>query len=320
MNRKIRRITILGALLLSFGVAVSANKPLPNPANNQLQTLDHIVALVNDDVITKQQVVVAEHDARLQIQALHQKVPSQSVLRKQALDALIDQSMQLQLAARNNITVSAQEVKQAITGIAKSNGLDHASFVARLQQGGVSYKRYQENIKKQILVSKVQGKMVGSNIHISQQQLRDFMAKYGKGDRQYEGTDVLIPLSDAPTPDQLHHANQIAAKITEALHAGQSITQLQSKYPTIQVNQLGWRSLADLPDVFSVIKSMSNKQWSKPIRAANGIHLLRRLSSRRSASKLTTQQAQELLFKQVYAKRLDAWLKGLRQSAYVKNT
>jgi len=253
-------------------------------------TLDNIVAVVNDNVITQSQLNEQTNLYREQLQFAHAPIPAPAALRKQALKHMIDTQLQLELAKKENITIDDTSVTKAITHIAQQNGLTLAQLQSKVVQQGMSYDKYRAEIKKQMTISELQQREVAPHVTVSDQEVTDFLQQNGKrllaaqtasapaaGPPLYHAIDILIPLPDSPTPQQKADALQQAKAVLSKLRAGVSVN--------VQSDDLGWRRLTDLPDVFvSVIKNMRPGTASEPILAANGYHILQLVSVRGGAA------------------------------------
>ena len=280
---------------------------------SSIQSIDGIVAVVNDSIITQSELNSAMRDQRLQLQSMGQPVPA--TLRKDALNQLIDQTLQLQLAQRNHLQVSDQELNKAISDIAKRNNLDKVSFIAQLEKSGVSYSHYKTILRKQIIIAKLQGQAVGSMIKVTQADVSAFLKSHQKRlKKEYHVLDVVIP-----NQASLKETQTMAQSVLKKLKEGSGIKDVQTTWPSLVVHDLGWRTLNDLPDIFqSKVPQMSKNQWSQSIQAANGLHLLQMMGIRKQASSMNQAQAKQQVFQKKYAEQIEKWLSTLRSSAYIK--
>jgi peptidyl-prolyl cis-trans isomerase SurA len=248
------------------------------------ETLDKIVAVVNDNAITQSQLNEQVELYREQLQFSQAPIPAPAVLRKQALQHMIDTQLQLQLAKKENITADDAKVTQAITHIAQQNGLTLDQLKSKVAQQGMSYDKYRAEIKKQMIISDLQQREVAPRVVISEQEVTDFLQQHGKSltamqtpgaaatgtsnkPVQYHIIDILIPLPDAPSQQQQADALQKAKTILTKLRSGATVD--------VQTDDLGWRTLQDIPDIFApIVKNMQPGTVSEAIRAPNGYHII----------------------------------------------
>lgn len=305
---KFPRLSIIALLFGLIGVHVSwADRA------SSIQTIDGIAAVVNDGIITQSELNSAMRDQRLQLQSMHQPIPA--TLRKDVLKQLIDQTLQLQVAERNHLQVSDQELNKAISDIAQRNNLDKASFIAQLQKSGVSYSHYKTILRKQIIIAKLQGQVVGSMIKVTQADVNAFLKSHQKSlKKEYHVLDVVIP-----NQASLKETQAMAQSVLKKLKAGSGMKDIQAQWQAVVSHDLGWRTLSDLPDIFkSQVSQMSKSQWSQPIQADNGLHLLQLISVRTQGSSMNQAQAKQQVFQEKYAEQVEKWLSTIRSSAYIK--
>ena len=123
---------------------------------NAAQPLDHIVAIVEEDVVLRseldRQVGVARSERRAQGKA----IPPQDVLEREVLEGLIMARLQATAAANAGITITDEEVDAAVASIAERNGISVSQLRQILANSGMSYDSFRENIRKQLLQTSFQ--------------------------------------------------------------------------------------------------------------------------------------------------------------------
>ncbi|WP_133131160.1 peptidylprolyl isomerase [Legionella yabuuchiae] len=247
------------------------------------EPLDKVVAIVNDNVITASELNAHSDLLRQQIQAKSMKLPPENILRKQVLQHLIDVDLQLQLAKNNNLTVDDNELNDAIAKIAGSNHLTLTQLREELTKQGMSWKEYRDNIQKEILITRVQQKAIGQEIAISSQQVEDYLRtakKTQKTQQTYHIQNIVIPLPEEPTTEQLKHAKQKALEVLKKVKSGEDFNQMaiaeSSGEYALEGGDLGERHLAELPELFAKqVTNMEVGEVSGPIRAGNGYQLIK---------------------------------------------
>ncbi|OGT06587.1 MAG: hypothetical protein A2103_00615 [Gammaproteobacteria bacterium GWF2_41_13] len=249
-------------------------------------SLDRLVATVNDDVITEQDLLIQMNHLKQQMQQANVVIPSDMILRKQVLDQIINQTLQLQYAAKANVSVSPQEVDEAIIHIAQQNNATVDQLYQSAQAQGFTRQQFKDEITKEITVQKVQEKNVASQINVNRQEIDDFLKNAVNlptgQDAQYHVLDVLIPLSEAPSPLEIAQVQQAAGELIKQMRSGVDLSKLVSTpvagNKMIQQNDLGWRKLSDLPTLFaSPVQSMKVNDLIGPIQAPNGFHVIKLL-------------------------------------------
>ena len=245
--------------------------------------LDSVVAVVNEGVITSSELDTQVDLMRKQIAGRGMQLPPDNVLRKQVLQHLIDVDLQLQLAKQNSLTIDDAELNDAINRIATSNHLAIPELQKAIEQQGIGWSEYRDNIRKEIIISRVQQKAVGKDITVSPQQIDDYL----KAPEHQENTDltyhlqnIVIPLPEEPTTKELQKAKAKADALLDKIGQGADFNQLaiaeSSGEFALEGGDLGERHLAELPEIFAAqVAVMKQGDVAGPIRAGNGFQLIK---------------------------------------------
>ncbi len=250
------------------------------------QPLDKVVAIVNDGVITASELDSQVEILKKQILAKNMQLPSETTLRKQVLQHLIDVDLQLQLAKNNDISVDSTDLNDAIAKIASTNHLTLSQLREEISKQGITWENFRENIRKEILISRVQQKAINTEIRVSAEQVEDYLKNEKNNDKSqltFHIQNILIPLAEKPTTEQLNKANKKANELLAKLHNGDDFSRLaiaesSSEFP-LEGGDLGERPLAELPEIFAKkVINMNAGQVAGPIRTGNGLQLIKLLS------------------------------------------
>ena len=248
------------------------------------EPLDKVVAVVNDNVITASELASQVAVLRQQLAAKNMQLPSDTVLRKQVLQHLIDENLQLQLAKRNDITIDNTDLNEAIAKIAENNKLSLTQLREIVVKQGLDWETYRENVRKEMLITRIQQKAVGPDVVVSSQQVEDYLKIYEhdkKTEQQtYHLQNIVVPLSEAPTPDEVNRAKKKAESLLLKIKRGDDFNQLaiaeSSGEYALEGGDLGDRHLAELPEVFSQhVIHMQVGEVAGPIRTGNGFQLIK---------------------------------------------
>lgn len=283
--------------------------------------LDKVVAVVNDQVITQSELNKAINIVKEQFQAANSPLPSLADMHKQVLNELILKDIQLQTAKRAGIKVTEAQLDDAIDKIAAQNKLNLASLKQKLTAQHMTYSQFRQQIREQMLISELQKRAIAGNINVSEQDIQAVLKNAPKqmtANAVYHIQDILIPLTSSATSAQTQAAKQNANKIIQQLRKDVAVQKAISATGA-QVNDLGWRSASQLPDLFSKqVQGLSTGDVAGPIYAPNGLHILKLAAVQGNAPKLTPITARELAFQRKFQEQLQMWLNQLRASAYVK--
>jgi peptidyl-prolyl cis-trans isomerase SurA len=246
-------------------------------------SLDAVVVEVNDGIITKSELDKNVADTKMQLEARHMAVPANDILRKQVLEHLIDVNLELQFAKNNNIDVSDDELDEIIKNIAVQNKITIEQLQAELAKTGLNWNDYKQTLKKEVIITRLQQGAVGRDIHISESQVNSYLKDAlveQEGQKKYHLLNIVVPLSEAPSPAEVAAAKQKADRLFDQATHGEDFSKLaimeSSDEYALNGGDLGERYLAELPQVFaSVVIQMSLNDVKGPIRTGNGWQLIK---------------------------------------------
>ena len=283
------------------------------------QPLDKVVAIVNDSVITSSELETEVQLLRKQLIAKNIQLPPDTVLRKQVLQHLVDIDLQLELAKRNDVTVDSTDLNDAIGKIATNNHITLTQLREEVGKEGLSWEAFRENIRKEILISRVQQKAVGKDIMVTAEQVEDYL-KNTKNDITPQQTfhlqNIVIPLPEEPTTEQLNKARQKANDLLSKISHGDDFNRIaiaeSSGEFALEGGDLGERHLAELPDVFAQqVVNMKIGQVIGPLRTGNGFQLLKLIAVNGGNEKheVTKTHVRHILVKQAPSMTADEAIK-----------
>lgn len=250
--------------------------------------LDRVVAIVNDDVI-----VMSELDDRMRkvVAQLRQggtSPPGKEVLEKQVLDRLVIDRVQLQIADRNGIRIDNETLNRAVGQVAKQNKMTLAQFREALESDGYSYASLRQDIRDELIISRVQQQQLRDRIEVTPREVEKFLSTEkvaGPRPSEYRLSHILIGLPEAASPEQIAVARQKTAKVLETLRGGADFAQMAASVSNDQSalrgGDLGWRPVAQLPPpIAKAIAELEKGEITLPIRSANGYHIIKVMDAR----------------------------------------
>lgn len=287
------------------------------------EALDKIVAVVNNDVITQQEVQDKIVLVKRQAAAAHQNLPTDAELKQQVLEQLINRELQMQVAKRAKIEISDVDLNAAIQDIAARNHLSLEQLKASLVKDGITFAAFRKQIQEEMLISKVERQAVNPNVNITDEEIAVFLKSgvANEADKEYHVLDILVPVADKPTPKELQDARNLALDTAKKLRATND-TETVIHDNNLQQQDLDWRPLPALPSIFiAPVSKMKSGEISNPIQAPNGFHIVKILAVRQMPHKggaLTSEQAREILYHRKLDENLKTWLQELRKQSYIK--
>ena len=250
-------------------------------AHGATETLDQVVAIVDDDIILASELRERVDGLTQTMQARGMQPPPEDEVIRESLDRLILESIQLQLGLRVGVRISDQQLDAAIEGIAAQNGLSVEQFRAALEQQGQSFHEMREQVRREMIIQRVQAGNVNQRIQITPKEVDNFLAtEDGRKltQAEYHLLHALLPVSPEASPEQVAAAQAQVEKLLRQIRAGQSFEQVirsSTGQYTFSGGDLGWRKQEDLPSLFAdVAPAMATGATSDPIRSDSGFHLI----------------------------------------------
>ena len=270
------RLLMLGALLLS-GAAHAAVQPL-----------DSVVAIVDNDVIMKSQMDQRVREVQQTIAKRGGGTPPAEALQSQVLDRLILENLQLQMGDRSGIRIGDEELNQALETIAQRNGMSLAQFRAALAQDGLSYDAAREQVRREMIISRVRQRRVAERIQVTDQEVKNFLASdMGKAQlsEEFHLANIMIPTSDSASSSEIQKAASQAQDIYNQLKKGADLAQIavarSASESALDGGDMGWRKAAQLPPPFGdMLSSMPVGDVTPPARTPGGFIILKLLEKR----------------------------------------
>ncbi|WP_342624032.1 peptidylprolyl isomerase SurA [Pseudomonas alkylphenolica] len=265
------RPLLLGAVLLS------------STAHAAVQTLDSVVAIVDNDVVMKSQLDSRVREVQQTIAKRGGSVPPAGVLDQQVLERLIVENLQLQIGERSGIRITDEELNQAIGTIAQRNGMNLEQFRAALARDGLSYDDAREQVRREMIISRVRQRRVAERIQVSEQEVKNFLASdMGKMQlsEEFRLANILIPTPERADSATIQAAAKQAEQVYLQLKQGADFAQLaiarSASESALEGGEMGWRKAAQLPPPFDrLLSSMSVGDVTEPVRTPGGFIILK---------------------------------------------
>ena len=292
-------------ILLGLGLAAAVAPAAELSKRGEL--LDRVAAIVNDNVVTTSELdeQVAMITDRLKEQKT--QLPPTDVLRKQVLDRLVVQEVQLQRAARVGLKVSDEQLNAAITDVAQRNKLSLSDLPRALAAQGIDYPSYRENMRKEMALSSLRQRDVLSKINVTPRELDQFIERLKKlpsETMQYNVSHILIAVPQDASQAQVDELSKRAQDIYERASGTEDFSRLAVAYSNSQTalegGALGWRKGPELPTFFAEeIVKLKPGGISKPMRTPSGFHLIKLNQVRSTEGDMVVEQthARHILMK-----------------------
>lgn len=259
--------------------------------------LDRIVAVVNDDVVMRSELDERVRTITAQLKEQGTTLPPKGVLERQVLDRLILTKLQIQEALHTGIRVDDETLNRTINDIAAHNKLSLAEFRKVLESDNYSYEKFREDIRNEILVSRLVQRQVNNRVTVSPSEIENFlsnMEQQGAIDKEYKISHILVAIPQNASPETIEKTRQKAEKILKELKAGKDFAQMAATYSdgqqALEGGDLGWRKAGQVPTLFAdFIAIMKVGDISDIITSPSGYHIIR-LDDERTGKKVIITQ------------------------------
>ncbi len=290
-------LIVLLALGILFG-AVAQAEPIE---------LDRIVAVVNDGVITQHDWQKRVQQTIAQLSQQNIPLPPRQQLERQVLERMITEKILLQMAADTNIRIDGPQLDRALTRVAQHNGMNLEDFRKALEQQGIDYNDFREQVRNEMTIAKLREREVDNRIVVTNAEIDNYLSNPSTdADKQteYKLAHILILVPEGASPETLQRLRAKADKALAELKAGADFTQVSAAYSdaqnALEGGQLNWRTEAQLPTLFAdAIRGLDPGDITPVLKSANGFHILKLLDKRGKDVKLVVTQthARHILIK-----------------------
>ncbi len=281
-----------GLSLAAITVAAAATVETPPP-----ETIDRIAAIVNDDVITASELEQRLTTLTKQLRQQRTPMPPRAVLRRQVLERMVINRIQLQIAEASGIRIDDETLNKTIGNIAAQNKLTLSQFRDVLEKDGFSFAQFREEMRQEIIIRRLLQRQVESRISVTEQEIDNFLVNQktqGKAHDEYHLGHILIALPEAATPAEIRQARERAQGILEELRQGRDFSEtaiaVSDGQQALKGGDLGWRKSGELPTLFvDVVRNMKVGEISDLIRSPSGFHIIKLLEHRSGQRHLVAQ-------------------------------
>jgi peptidyl-prolyl cis-trans isomerase SurA len=252
-------------IILILACSLSAN------TYASIEVLDRIAVIVDDGLIMESQIKSGFKEIVSLYKEQNIPLPGSDNLKDQVIESLIIEELQLQMANRAGVRISDSELNNAITRIANNSQMELEEFIAYIENDGESYESFRENVRKQMLIQRVQRGRVGSEINITEKEFAAFM----------ETDESLVELEPELFVRQIlvrgsDEADAVILRIENGEEFFEIAKEVSISSNSINGGELPWRKIVDMPELFSnALKNEDIGFISEPLKSGAGFHILK---------------------------------------------
>ncbi len=265
---------------------------------SRIQLVDRVVAVVNDEVITRYELTEQKRAVAAQLKRQGVTMPPDAELDAQVLERFINEKVQLQYAKEYGVRADDETVNASLQRIAADNKMSMIQFTAALKQDGVTLEKFRDELKNEIVLSRLRDREVESRVVVTDSEIEAYLAQaklVGSNQSEYQLAHILVLVPEQATPDQVEARKKRAEEASRQLKAGTAFAQVAAVFSdandATQGGALGWRQGDRLPVLYAqASEKMKAGETSDVLRSANGFHILRLLDKRAGEQKAIVEQ------------------------------
>ncbi len=282
------------ALFLTLNLAAKAAEK----DQAEIQKIDRIVAVVDQTVITENELSDRVRSVTSQLEKQGTELPPPAILEKQILERLITDKLQLQYAAQTGLKIDDNQLDKTIERIAAQNKMDIPTFKKALSEDGIQFRKFREDIRNEITLARLREREVDNRIQITESEIDSFLISQNTSgaSEEFEIAHILIRASEDAAPEDLRKLKAKAEQALIDLKAGKDFAKISATYSdapnALEGGSLGWKAGSQIPNLFlEALKPLKAGEFSSILRSPNGFHILKLTNRRGGTSPLVVAQS-----------------------------
>ncbi|MEQ5815857.1 peptidylprolyl isomerase [Marinobacter sp. NFXS11] len=277
-------------------VLLAVLAPLSVQAERKL--LDQVVAIVDEDVILQTELEARINTITSRLSAQGTALPPRQVLEERVLDQLITESIQMQMADRAGMRISDNELNETMANIAERNGMSLPQFENQLEAEGVTYNQAREQIRKEMLTSRVQQRQVGNRVRVTDREVENYLESLearGGNNAQYRLAYIFVSVDDPSDEAEVDAAREKAERLRSEIANGRDFREVavaeSDASNALEGGDMGWRAEGQLPSLVApVVPELPVGEPSDVLENNSGFHLVMVMDKRGGEQQQMIQQ------------------------------
>jgi peptidyl-prolyl cis-trans isomerase SurA len=262
---------------LAAGAVAAAQEP-------ELRNGDYIAAVVNQELVTAGEVERRVERARAEASRGGMRLPPEAELRRQVLDALIEERAMITSARESGMKVDEGEIDRAVLNIAQQNQITLPVLRERLGAEGIDYVRFRANLRDQIMIERLREREVYGRIRVSDEDVTEYLAKQraaANADPEINLAQILVTVPESADDTAVAQRRAVAAAALARVLGGEAFDAVAKEVSQDGNRQkggeIGLRPTSRLPDVFvEAIKDLKTGEIRPELlRSGAGFHVLK---------------------------------------------
>ncbi|MER2511728.1 MAG: peptidylprolyl isomerase [Nitrosomonas ureae] len=271
----------------------------------EAKPINHIVAVVNEDVITRHELDEAIKTAISRMQQQGMQIPDRHTLEEQVLESVITKHIQIQHAQEVGLSVAETELDETINRIAADNQLTLPEFHAVLENDGISYNKFREEIREEMIIARLKEREVKHQVNVTEGEVDNFLQTQeasAVGDDEYRLAHILILVPENMTSDQIQQraerAEMALAKLKEGVEFSQIVSEFSDAADAKNGGIIEWRPISQMGPAFAkILETLQPGDITSIVQSPNGFHIFKLLGRR-------TQETPTVIIDQTHARHI----------------
>ena len=310
---------LLASLLMTLALSVAKAEEV---------LLERIVALVNEDVVLASELEAELASVTAELRQRDVQIPPDDELRRQVLERLVMQTLQMNVAERRGIRVDSATLDSTVRRIADRNNLSLTGLRDALSEQGIDMARFREQMRRDIMLTRLRQEEMDERVDVTDQEVEQFLERNQDDTREYRLGQILISVPEAASAGAIDEAEDRARQVMERLSAGESFARVAAAESdarnALEGGDLGWRPATELPSVATdTIRDLEPGETTEPLRTPAGFQIYQLQETRDPDQRLIEQvnvrhiliETNEIVTDQDAQLRLESLRERLKQGA-----
>lgn len=258
------------------------------PASSSANVIDSIAIVVNDEVITKNEVAKRVESVTQRMRAANAQIPDQADLQRQVIESMIVERAQIQLAKEMGVRIDDAMLDRAIGGIAEQQKMNVQQLRDALEKEGTTFAAFREEIRNEMMLQRLRQHEVDNKIQISDAEVDTFIAarKAAAAERvEMNLSQIRVRIPESASPEQIAARRARAEEIARQLRTGADFAKIAATYSdsgdALKGGEIGWLDSQRLPEAFAqALAPLKPGQVTPIIKSATAFHILKLVDKR----------------------------------------
>ncbi|WP_109123838.1 peptidylprolyl isomerase [Dyella sp. C11] len=290
-------------LAVATATALPAQAQLLPQAQQGDQSLDRIVAVVDEGVILQSELNEAVRSVQQQYASNPGQLPPMDVLRRQVLDRLILMKLQVQRADDQGVRVSDADVDQAVNAVAQQNHMTPEQLRAAVEADGNSFAAFRRQLSDQLVAQRLHDSVIRDQVSITDSEINNMLASPSYKAGEVHLAHIQISLPAGASAADIKAAQDKATQATDAIKGGMDFHAAAIRYSdgqdALDGGDLGWRRMDEIPPAFAdAVGTMKPGDVTPALRGPTGFHILKLIEQRQPSRQVVQEyHARQILIR-----------------------